>query len=472
MRQWRTLVRERANREWRELSLDVVDELACHLADLQASAIAGGASDDEARQHRARRAQRGVVSRAVEAAARQARRRIRPRCPRRHPPADRDARCDGRCRAVARARHRREHRDFLARQQPAPARAARQGPAAARDPRRRLPAGRPIRWTYPIWQRTAAAAATLRQRVRVGRSSASTWPAAASRSSRTGSGRRRASSTRSASPPVLGRAFTDADDRRGGGQDGPVAVISYAFWQRRFGGAADAIGRRLRSSGRPVHDRRRHAAGLLRTGRRSRRSTSSSDRHGDVRGEESALDQRDWWWLSIMVRLGTGNRPTRPLQRCAAAAADAKRDAAAQTGRRRIVEQYLKARLTLVPAATGNSALRTRYERPLLTLHDRRRARAADRVREHREPAAGARDGAAPRMERAAGARRVTLASRAAADDRELRALASRRRPWVPGRALGQPAAGAAAVDADERRLSRSVARLARAGVHERHHRG
>ena len=44
-RQWRTLVRERANHEWRELSLDVVDELACHLAELQASAIRRGASD-------------------------------------------------------------------------------------------------------------------------------------------------------------------------------------------------------------------------------------------------------------------------------------------------------------------------------------------------------------------------------------------------------------------------------------------
>src|SRR5689334_15058716 len=44
---------------------------------------------------------------------------------------------------------------------------------------------------------------------------------------------------------MLGRTFTEADDRRGGGPDGPVAVISYSFWQRRFGGAADAIGRSL-----------------------------------------------------------------------------------------------------------------------------------------------------------------------------------------------------------------------------------
>ena len=44
-----------------------------------------------------------------------------------------------------------------------------------------------------------------------------------------------------ARPDVHGRA----DDRPGGGPDGPVAVISHGFWQRRFGGAADAIGRSL-----------------------------------------------------------------------------------------------------------------------------------------------------------------------------------------------------------------------------------
>ena len=46
-------------------------------------------------------------------------------------------------------------------------------------------------------------------------------------------------------PSILGRTLTAADDRRGGGPDGPVAVISYSFWQRRFSGAADVIGRSL-----------------------------------------------------------------------------------------------------------------------------------------------------------------------------------------------------------------------------------
>jgi putative ABC transport system permease protein len=45
--------------------------------------------------------------------------------------------------------------------------------------------------------------------------------------------------------PMIGRTFTEDDDRDGGGKDGAVAVIGYAFWQQRYNGAADAIGRTL-----------------------------------------------------------------------------------------------------------------------------------------------------------------------------------------------------------------------------------
>ena len=37
-------------------------------------------------------------------------------------------------------------------------------------------------------------------------------------------------------PAIRGRVFTDGDDRHGGGAAGPVAVISYGFWQREFDG--------------------------------------------------------------------------------------------------------------------------------------------------------------------------------------------------------------------------------------------
>ncbi len=51
---------------------------------------------------------------------------------------------------------------------------------------------------------------------------------------------------------ILGRTFTAADDRPGGGAEGPIAVISHRFWQRRFGGAASVVGGRLVVDGIPV----------------------------------------------------------------------------------------------------------------------------------------------------------------------------------------------------------------------------
>jgi putative ABC transport system permease protein len=46
--------------------------------------------------------------------------------------------------------------------------------------------------------------------------------------------------------PLLGRAFSDDEERRGGA----VVVLSYGFWQRRFGGDGAALGRRLQIDNR------------------------------------------------------------------------------------------------------------------------------------------------------------------------------------------------------------------------------
>jgi predicted permease len=168
-------------------------------------------------------------------------------------------------------------------------------------------------------------------------------------------------------PAILGRTLTDADDARGGGPDGPVAVISYGFWQRRFGGAGDVIGKSITAEKTPI-----------------RSSGSRSDFFGPTRraydiaipigteplfrGKESALDQRSWWWLTVMARLKPGQsvdagtaaiRGVQPLIRDATMPQDW-RPADATT--------YLQEKFTLVPAGTGNSSLRRRYERPLLTL--------------------------------------------------------------------------------------------------------
>jgi predicted permease len=44
-------------------------------------------------------------------------------------------------------------------------------------------------------------------------------------------------------PPLLGREFTSADAP--GGNPAPVAVLSYLFWQRQFGGSSDVAGKSI-----------------------------------------------------------------------------------------------------------------------------------------------------------------------------------------------------------------------------------
>jgi predicted permease len=51
--------------------------------------------------------------------------------------------------------------------------------------------------------------------------------------------------------PLLGRAFTRADEQAGGGPGGFKVVLSYSFWQSHFNRAEDVIGRVLMLDGRP-----------------------------------------------------------------------------------------------------------------------------------------------------------------------------------------------------------------------------
>ena len=50
-----------------------------------------------------------------------------------------------------------------------------------------------------------------------------------------------------------GRPLTEADDSESAS---PVTVISYGFWQRRFGGDPNWVRRRIEIEGRLMHHRR------------------------------------------------------------------------------------------------------------------------------------------------------------------------------------------------------------------------
>src|SRR3989442_13305201 len=169
-------------------------------------------------------------------------------------------------------------------------------------------------------------------------------------------------------PAMLGRTFTDADDQRGGGPDGPVAVISYAFWQRHFGGSADAIGGTLTIERVPYTIVGVTPADFF--GPDVGRAFDVAIPIGTEplsRGKESWLDQKWFWWLTVMARV----KPGQSVDAATAALRGLQpqiREATLPDGPPQGVAEYLKEKFTLVPAGTGHSPLRRRYERPLLTI--------------------------------------------------------------------------------------------------------
>jgi len=170
-------------------------------------------------------------------------------------------------------------------------------------------------------------------------------------------------------PPLLGRTFTPADDTRGGGPDGAVAVISYAFWQRHFGGAANAIGAPLTVEGKPFT-----VVGVTPPdffGTEVGRWFDVAVPIGTepiMRGRVTALDQPANFWLNVMVRL----KPGRSLNEATAALRGAQpqiRAAAMPPGATANQQAgFMRDPFALTEAAAGLSGLRRQYERPLLTL--------------------------------------------------------------------------------------------------------
>ena len=173
-------------------------------------------------------------------------------------------------------------------------------------------------------------------------------------------------------PAILGRTLNRQDDLRDGGPDGPVAVISYAFWQRRFGGAADVVGRSVALSGVPFT-----IVGVTPPaffGPTVGRGFDVAAPIGMVdrvqqTGIRSWLDGRSTWWLEVLGRL----KPGQTVEAATVALRGVQpqiREATLPTDwRAQDLERYLRERsLTLVPAANGFSEIRGEYERPLLTV--------------------------------------------------------------------------------------------------------
>lgn len=104
---------------------------------------------------------------------------------------------------------------------------------------------------------------------------------------------------------VLGRAIGPADDMAGAD---PVAVISYGYWQRRFGGDPGAVGDTLRLNGQTFTLIGVTPPGFDGTGQVgiAPEITIPLTLYPSVSSRGPSLQNADSWWLQVMGRLKPG----------------------------------------------------------------------------------------------------------------------------------------------------------------------
>ena len=170
-------------------------------------------------------------------------------------------------------------------------------------------------------------------------------------------------------PAVLGRTFTSADDQKGGGPNGLVAVISYRLWLRRYAGAGDVIGRTL-----PVDGVLCTIVGVMPAAFFGVEVGQPFDvalplaAEPAIRGARASLHLPSALMLTAMFRLAPGHA----LDGATAALRAMQPDILGLSGATpRSLPAMLKDPYVLVPAASGTSdrsGLRRLYTRPLLTV--------------------------------------------------------------------------------------------------------
>jgi predicted permease len=167
--------------------------------------------------------------------------------------------------------------------------------------------------------------------------------------------------------PFMGRLLTSADDKRGCGASG--AVISYSFWQREYGGAANALGKTVTLEGHPFE-----IIGItppeffgVEVGRKYDVAIPiCSD--PVVRGEDTKLDVRRAWWLASMGRLKPGWTLAKATAQLEAISPGVFQQTLPPTYNADGVKHYLAYKLGAFPADSGFSQLRRAYSTPLWML--------------------------------------------------------------------------------------------------------
>ena len=191
-------------------------------------------------------------------------------------------------------------------------------------------------------------------------------------------------------PALRGRVLTSRDDRHGGGDDGPVAVISYDFWRSRFQANPGVVGQTLRLNRQTFT-----VVGVTPPWMKG----LDRERPYDVaipigcepllRRDGGSLNHRSHWWLRIVGRLkpGAGLEETQDRMRTLAPEIFRATMPADWGPGRTATVQKLGSRTN----PCRNRALRRKraISHSAVCPHGYRGAGAADRLSQCRKPAAG-----------------------------------------------------------------------------------
>jgi predicted permease len=167
--------------------------------------------------------------------------------------------------------------------------------------------------------------------------------------------------------PALGRLPGAADDQPGCGSAG--AVISYAFWQREFGGERSVLSRTITVN--------RHPFPII--------GVAPADFYGVevgrsfdaalplcaeplVNGEDSQLRSLTGWWLSVMGRLKPGWTTERAAAQLRAISPGIFEAALPPEFSAPNAKHFLQYKLGAFPGDSGLSEVRKDYEKPLWLL--------------------------------------------------------------------------------------------------------
>jgi predicted permease len=156
----------------------------------------------------------------------------------------------------------------------------------------------------------------------------------------------------------IGRVLTPDDNRVPGGH--PIAVMSYGYWQRRFGGDPQVVGRTLRVNNVPIT-----IVGVAPPGFQGLTPGSSPDlrlpiaMQPQLEASPSRLSARRDWWMPIVARL----RPGVTRQ-----AAEQEIEAAFQRYLATGPPLQRPQRILLEDGSRGRTSLRDRLQRPLTVL--------------------------------------------------------------------------------------------------------